>query len=64
MNVFFLQYFACDIHLYEYLVPYHKSHEKSKSFHSVSNEFGGPLNLVALCGRIARIMPKAGSGNT
>ena len=25
-------------------------------------EFGGPLNLAALCGRIARIMPKAGSG--
>jgi len=23
--------------------------------------FGGPLNLAALCGRIARIMPKAGS---
>jgi len=24
-------------------------------------KFGGPLNLAALCGRIARIMPKAGS---
>jgi len=24
-------------------------------------EFGGPLNLAALCGRIARIVPKAGS---
>jgi len=26
-----------------------------------ANEFGGPLNSAALCGRIARIMPKAGS---
>jgi len=25
--------------------------------------FGGPLNLAALCGRIARIMPKAGSAH-
>ena len=24
-------------------------------------QFGGPLNLAALCGRIARIIPKAGS---
>jgi len=26
-------------------------------------KFGGPLNLAALCGRIARVMPKAGSAN-
>jgi len=26
-------------------------------------EFGGPLNLAALCGRIGRILAKAGSGH-